>query len=57
MPKALFTKTITTVYQYETEVDDIETFYENRYTPEIIDSFDEVQDVVDVTWDIDVEAI
>jgi hypothetical protein len=56
MPRALFTKTIINVYQYEVDVDDVAIYYENRYTNEIIDSFIP-STLVDTKWDIDVEEV
>jgi hypothetical protein len=56
MPRALFTKTIINVYQYEVDVDDVAIYYENRYTNEIIDSFTP-STLVDTKWDIDVEEV
>ena len=56
MVKALFTKVVTNVYEYEVDVDDIETFKENRYDPEIMDSFTD-DTLVNINWEIYVEEV
>ena len=52
LTKALFTKTVTNVYQYEAEVDDLE-MYQGR-AEELFDTFPEAT-LVDTTWWVDVE--
>ena len=54
MPRALFTKTITHVYQYETEVDDISIYQDNEN--ELFDTFPD-DTLVDITWYVDVEEV
>jgi hypothetical protein len=56
MPRALFTKTVTNVYQYEVDVEDVSTYYDERYSNEIVDSFTP-STLVDTKWDIDVEEV
>jgi predicted CoA-binding protein len=52
----MFTKVVTNTYQYETEVDSVEVFRDNRYDPSIVDSFTN-DTLVDVHWYIDVEEV
>jgi hypothetical protein len=54
MPKALFTKTITNVYQYEVDVDDI-SIYEDKEN-DLYDTFPPAT-LVDTLWTIDVEEV
>jgi hypothetical protein len=52
--KALFTKTVTHVYQYETEVDDISIYQDNEN--DLFDTFTD-DTLVDITWYVDVEEV
>jgi hypothetical protein len=52
--KALFTKTVTHVYQYETEVDDISIYQDNEN--DLFDTFPD-DTLVDITWYVDVEEV
>lgn len=56
MSRALFTKTVTNVYQYEVELDEDDLgMYQGR-AEELFDTFPP-STLVDTLWDIDIEAI
>jgi hypothetical protein len=54
MPRALFTKTVTNVYQYEVDVDDIEML--QKRSDELWDTFPPAT-LVDTKWYVDVEEV
>jgi hypothetical protein len=54
MTRALFTKTVTNVYQYEVDVDDISTYQE--MSDDLWDTFPN-SSLVDTTWYVDVEEV
>jgi hypothetical protein len=54
MPKALFTKTVIHVYQYETEVEDV-SMYQDKDN-DLYDTFSD-DTLVDITWYVDVEEV
>jgi predicted dinucleotide-utilizing enzyme len=56
MTKALFTKTVTNVYQYEAEVDEDDLGMFQGRAEELFDTFPEAT-LVDVTWWVDVEEV
>jgi len=56
LPRALFTKTVTNVYQYEVDVDEDDLgMYQGR-AEELFDTFPP-DTLVDTKWDIDVEEV
>ena len=56
MPRILFTKTVTNVYQYEVDVDENDLgMYQGR-AEELFDTFPPTT-LVDTIWDIDMEEV
>lgn len=56
MPRVLFTKTVTNVYQYEVDVDENDLgMYQGR-AEELFDTFPPTT-LVNTIWDIDMEEV
>ena len=56
MPRALFTKTVTNVYQYEVDVDEDDLGMFQGRAEELYDTFPP-STLVDTTWYVDVEEV